>query len=33
MNIDLQILLDRLIEENSKKEGPITIQPDEFAIC
>ena len=28
--IDLQILLDRLIEENEGKKGQIRIQPDEF---
>ena len=30
MNIDLQILIDELVEENSERRGPISIQPDEF---
>lgn len=30
MNIDLQILLDKLLEESLEKGGIVAIQPDEF---
>ena len=30
MNIDLQILLDKMLEESLEKKGVIEIQPDEF---